>query len=135
MAFTRGTLNIDVINDETYEFDVVNGISNLKYNGFPPSEIIWDTKQAIFIELRNSSGISIPEQPAPGALMSTFVLTKMTLTTGAVGIDVKYLRDLAHSSRPDYDKIIEAFKADRQLYISVRLSKGTLGTPLYVNLS
>jgi hypothetical protein len=40
MGFTQGTLNINVINDETYDFEVINGITNIVYRGLPPSDII-----------------------------------------------------------------------------------------------
>jgi hypothetical protein len=65
--------------------------------------------------------------------MNTFALVRRTNTAGTIGINLQYLRDLAVRQPDDYDRIIEAFMSDYQLYVRVKLTKGS--TPLYVKLS
>lgn len=134
MPFSRGSLNIDFTNSA---LNVINGQSNLFYSGLTQGDITWDTSAAYFVHLQDALGYALPddEQPERGNLDNTFPLRGIDKKNGTIGINEDYLRKLAEAENPDFGKIIAAFLAGGRLFIQVKLTKGSKGTPLSVDLS
>lgn len=131
MAFSTGVLTSTLI-----PFEIVNDETKVKHLGPVPGggAIVWDTAQAIHMELQDAWGNAFALQPAAAVLVNTFALAgkRGRPLEGTLSVNPKnYPLKL---TAPDMLAIQAAFWACGRLYISVRTTTSANGRPLYVNL-